>query len=686
MSIASFEFDPIVPYLFIGQKKEEMLQNLRKLKEAAGIRRFMLVFPSWNGDSKGPQALHAFEQFGDLLKEVRERVAADGIEVGWWCSPSLAAGPEYGKDEDEPFQKIVGIDGAVSRSANCPLDRHYIKLLGGYLQTVVERGAPPYIFFEDDYEVSNHDVVQYGCFCPLHLERFSERIGKTMSRAEVEATFRRGDEQSAQLRKAWAILMKDSLVELAGALRRAVDEVAPQTRMALCQPGTCDFDGDLTEAVARAFAGSTKPMVRLFGTDYNSDVANNFPALTFHFLHAKQTLGEDLELIHESDPFPHSRFFFSAAKLRSLITLAMFYGLDGALTYVTQYTDGPLEEEGYYSMVGASRAFFSELRRSVTDCRLAGPRLMYRPHAHVHRPIVGAGVPLVIAPAWASVLGRFGIPYAIKSEEGAVMVCGEDVLDLTGEEIVELLSGGVFLDGLAAFYLCQKGYGDLLGTGITEMDSASSYRICQEKLTASNPWRAHTQGSRMYFTDLTVTTFQRSNVFRLDAHDNSVQTVSEFIDEFGQTVAPATLLYTNRLGGRVAINAFNLALNASASIYNYKRKEQFRGIIEWLSGNHLPVYAEKAPNVFVGAQEHKESGDKIVAVFNLSLDALKQVSLLVDDSWKKEYVYRLHEEGYWEIQDSVQWERLEGKFRLTVPGAYTTLQPLILKFSNLNNT
>ncbi|MCQ6560461.1 hypothetical protein [Paenibacillus mendelii] len=683
MTTAEFQFKSIVPFLFVVNKKAEMLAAMRRLKQEAGICKFILVFPQWNGESKEVStASHAFEKFGDLILEVRQHMADEGIEVGWWCSPSLSVGPQPLNEQEPLFQRIIGIDGAASRTANCPLDEKYIALLSGYVHTVVSRGRPPFVFFEDDYEMSNHDVVRFGCFCPLHLRRFSEQMGlsKVLSREEIEAIFRRGDERSAIYRKAWARLMRDSLVELASRVRAAVDEVAPQTRMALCQPGPCDFDGDLTEAVARAFAGSTRPLVRLFGSDYNSDVANNFPALTFHFLHSKQTLSEDLELIHESDPYPHTRFFFSAAKLRALITLAMFYGLDGSQTYLTQYTDGPLEEEGYFKMVSASRAFFSELRSSVRGFRMAGPRILYRPFAHAYRPIKGNQGPYITTPAWASVLGRFGIPYSIHSEDGPVMVCGEEILDLSKDELVELFKGKVFLDGLAAFYLSKNRYGDFIGAEVTELDSVISDRIGYERLTEHTVWREHTAGERMYFTNLTLTVHQESNVFRIKDMNESAQALSEFVDEFDQVVAPSTILFTNRLGGRVAINAYNLQVNDSASVYNYKRKEQFRGIIEWLGGTSLPVYAGKDPNIFVSAQEHTESGDKMIAVFNMSLDPVQQVTLILDAAWKKDYVYRLDEDGKWVLINDMAWEQTGvNKYTSRISHGCSTLQPLILR-------
>lgn len=678
--MSAAEFNSFVPFLFVEKKKEEMLDTMRKLKKEAGLNKFIIVFPQWNGESKQSSAQTAFEKFGDLILEVRQRLANEGIEVGWWCSPTLSVGPE-----ENTYQKIIGIDGAASRRANCPLDKRYIELLSGYVQTVARRGSPPFIFFEDDYEVSNHDVVRYGCFCPLHLKRYSVQMGlsTTLSREELEVVFRRGDEQSVDYRKAWARLMKDSLAELAGSVRTAVDEVAPTTRMALCQPYTCDFDGDFTEAVARAFAGNTRPLVRLFGSDYHSDVADNFPALTFHLLHSKETLGDGIELIHESDPYPHSRFFFSAAKLRSLITLALFYGLDGSQTYVTQYTDGPLEEEGYFKMVGRSRSFFAELKRSVKGAQLVGPRILYRPFAHAYRPIKGNQAPIQVNPAWASVLGRFGIPYSIKSETGPVMICGEEVLDLSNDELMELLSGGAFLDGLAAFYLCKKGLGDLIGAEVTKLAGSHTDNITHERLTEHAVWRENTSGERMYFTNLAATVHQESVLFQLGRLDEAAKVLSEFVDENDHVVAPATVIFTNRLGGRIAINAYNLHLNHSASIYNYKRKEQFRGIIEWLAGRNLPIYADKNPNVFVSAQDHKDTGDKLAAIFNMSLDPLEQLSLAMDSSWKKTYVYTLNDDGKWMLLEDMEWIQNDtNKYYMCFSCAHTTLHPVILRFTD----
>ncbi|MHA6482781.1 hypothetical protein ACX1C1_12860 [Paenibacillus sp. strain BS8-2] len=682
MAIKDFLFDPIVPILFIKNRKEIMIEAMRKLNREAGLRRFILCFPVWDGEATGSAVLQSFQAFGDLVGEVGQALAPEGIEVGWWCSPSLSI-ELLPSSLDAQAHKIMGVDGAVSKGAYCPLDEQFIASMNVYMKTVVERGRPPYIFFEDDYELSNQGIVRFGCFCPLHMKRFSKLVGKEVSREELEAQFRLGGDQAVEYRKVWANLMRDSLVELAAGMRRAVDEIAPETRMALCQPYVCDVDGNLTEDVAKALAGTTKPLVRLFGSDYSSDQADQFATLTFHMLHSKQTLGEDFELIHESDPFPHSRFFFSATKLRALISLALFYGLDGSLSYVTQYTDGPLEEEGYFRMIARNRAFFTELKRSVEGYRMVGPHLLYRPQAHVHRPIVGNHPHVLVTSAWASVLGKMGIPYTAQAGKGPVMICGEHILDLSDAELRELLSsGGVFLDGLAAMYACRRGYGDLLGVNVTELEAALLDTLVSERLTELDEWTDPGAGTTMYFTNLAQAVQQYSSVFHIACQHPEVLVMSEFWNDVEEAIVPAVTLYENSLGGRVAVMAYDLQQNVSASIFNYKRKEQIRGITEWLGRSKLPVYAAKAPNVFVSAQEHPETGDKLIAVYNLSLDPLEQVSLTIDASWSKPYVHRLQEDGVWTLLDLDDNVSLKDREIMNIRGSFTTLQPLVLRLSD----
>jgi hypothetical protein len=98
------------------------------------------------------------------------------------------------------------------------------------------------------------------------LAEFAKRQQRYFSREELNEIFSKVTPESIRLRRAWAELSRDSLSDLASLIRQKVNKIAPETRILLCQPFNADFEGDFTEAVTRAFAGNTRPAVRLYGT------------------------------------------------------------------------------------------------------------------------------------------------------------------------------------------------------------------------------------------------------------------------------------------------------------------------------------------------------------------------------------------------------------------------------------
>ncbi|MFA6815099.1 MAG: hypothetical protein WCS73_02260, partial [Lentisphaeria bacterium] len=104
-----------------------------------------------------------------------------------------------------------------------------------------------------------------------------------------------------------------------------------------------------------------KPFVRLYGTSYSSDDVSNMPQNIFHALYSKQHLPENFTLYHESDTFPHTRFFMSAGKMKSLMATAYSYAFDGSTFQVRQDLDAPNEEKGYYEMFMLERKRFNAI-------------------------------------------------------------------------------------------------------------------------------------------------------------------------------------------------------------------------------------------------------------------------------------------------------------------------------------
>ena len=84
------------------------------------------------------------------------------------------------------------------------------------------------------------------------LNAFAKRTGCQMTAGELGAVFDNPTPENEHLRKAFAEVSRESLVQFCRRLRSAVDEVDPSVRICLCQSAQVDIDGDTTEADVRA--------------------------------------------------------------------------------------------------------------------------------------------------------------------------------------------------------------------------------------------------------------------------------------------------------------------------------------------------------------------------------------------------------------------------------------------------
>lgn len=86
-----------------------------------------------------------------------------------------------------------------------------------------------------------------GCFCPLHLARFNREQGTAYDRETLAAALGK----DAALAAKYDALLKQSLIELAGVIRRAVDETDPEMPCSFC---ACSRDMRHAPEIARILA------------------------------------------------------------------------------------------------------------------------------------------------------------------------------------------------------------------------------------------------------------------------------------------------------------------------------------------------------------------------------------------------------------------------------------------------
>ncbi|MCO5236958.1 MAG: hypothetical protein M9933_11880 [Chitinophagaceae bacterium] len=663
--------DPIVPIRFYTNRKEKMLQQLIELKNNYRLRRFLLCAPMDETRLTGFPKQSVYKEIGEMILEVKDALRSQDIEIGWWCAPSIRSG------YDRRFQNITDLSGRIAAYSPCPLDPVFREEFSSNVALVAKIAKPFIIQFEDDFELSHQppNNINFGCFCPAHLAEFSKRQGRIYKREELLKLFEVSDGESVALRRKWADLSRDTLTDFAKLIREKVDKVAPKTRISLCQAGVSDFDGDFTESVVRAFAGNTRPLTRLYGSSYSSDDPVSLPASIFHALYSRQHLPDDVECIHESDTYPHTRFFMSAAKIRSFMTVAFAYGFDDSLFYSTQYLDNLLEERGYLEMYKREAKRFSALKAAVANAPVVGCEVMHHPFAHTAVPYVlttakGGGRPSAPLNSWISVLGMFGIPYT--SGGGRVkMVSGASLKIMSDGEIHQMLRGAVMLDGYAAYLLSQRGFGKLIGAEVSPGKEAD---FSFEGIRNIHDHEG-LKGELMYNLIFAPAGSEGGNFYVLNPHENA-EVITDFLAPGEKPVIPGFLRFENEQGGRVVITAFDLRGNRSSAVFNYKKKELIREAVEWVGREELPVFVRDLPNIFCICNKSKAGNYLIVTVINLSSDLITDLSIDVAAGWKNAMVSQLESDGRW-LPVSVQRRdnTLSMKIELMLMG------PVVLKLN-----
>jgi hypothetical protein len=673
MNDSPLSLDPALPFVFYADRPDAMYAAMREIKRTTGIRHFLLIAPSKVIRFTGFPDETLYEAIGDLVGRVRTTLEPEGFRISWWNTATLKVG------SGAPFTPITGLGGATTPFSYCPLDPGFRLRFMRHCQIVAERARPFMILFEDDYEFSNHGRVGYGCFCGHHLRRFAEITGRAYTREELETCFRQVDDTSIALRRQYAAMMRATLADLAAETAAAVQAISPDTRLGLCQPGCWAVDGNMTEAVTLAFGGRNRPWIRICGATYDTDHPVSLPSSMLTVLYTSQHLPDSVEKVHESDTFPHNRFFCSASMLESMITLALSYGCSDSMLYATHHLPEPLIERGYLDMYRDNRERFAALRDSLEGHEVAGLGLVARPDSACASPWTGGGIADngLGGPTNASRLfGRYGFPYTTLPAEVQVLVGEPAARILSDDEIERLLAGRLLLDGPAARVLTERGYADLIGASIADAPFANFNSeqvqavagledVAGKALYSSAYYQWGTEYDTIHVADPLPGTEQVTNFV--------YQGQSVLADRESAIRRPGLMRCVNRLGGRIVLSPTSFTTR-SANFFGYHKREVLRRLIGWLSPEALPAAVLEAPNVSLTANRSADGTSLILTLINLCTDSIPTLKLALSPGYAGSKIERL-EEAAWQPVEHAWHDAV-----LELPLDLKLLKPQFLRF------
>ena len=605
-----------IPVSIAGEKCDagEIADTILTYHKTCGFKRFALIMPGkgWRSISYPPRQY--FEEKAELISQIKKLLPPE-IRCGWWHTLTLKSGPTPG------YQRIVRLNGTEAPFSTCPLDENFRNRFAGDVAYVLQKAHPDFFITEDDLSLNCHGGP--GCFCKRHLEEFARREGRYYSREELESLFTAQAAESRELLRRWQDLSRDTLVLFARTIREEADKLTPEIPMGFMNPGICLKDGNCAESVARAFAGKKHiPFVRFHGTFYGGEQIADIPESLLHGIYSKEHIKGEFHFLHESDCYPHTRFFTSGGCMRALMSAIYSCGYDGSIFFPRSCTDFP-EETAYISMYIKERERFNALHKCVKGCRLQGAKLHYDPFESCNFP--------QCRPEWLRVLFNFGIPFTTRDEADMVFVSGEQLRFMPDKELRKLLSGNIFLDGDAARVLTERNLTELTGVAVREglLQGNARFDLGSKEIINDD-----------FCPDLKGRTMARADMYcprgtgflhKLEICDPACEEVTRIVSSRNEYAAPGMTFFRNAAGGNVVTYATALEKHFGQSLFNYRRQALLQELLI-RCGARFPM-VRKAAKVFLIANEPQIPGDfkAFFTFINLAVDPLEEVSLYLPE-------------------------------------------------------
>lgn len=505
-------------------------------------------YPGHPLDEEQDQWLTALDT---TMTHLRRRRLSVGV------NPWSSVGPwDLGRPDRLGFEPLVSATGErASQQASfaCPRWRRWITEWYGDIAAL----GPDVFWLEDDFRLHNHAPLAFGGFEEIMLDRFRKLAGESPSRQEVvEAFLAPGPPHPwrALLQQTW----RDTQLEAAGAIGDAVRERSQgRTRMGLMssRPGEHSIEGRDWQRLFAALGDDVlhRPHFGGYQETSPSSVATEMAVLD----QQRPLRPAGTWVAPEIDNWPHTRWSKSNASTWSQLAHATLSGADSLLLCLHQFYGGDREPgNGINNLLDRGRASLNWLaERSSSTMQRRGVRVLWREDASTHlqlRPgATWSDLNADTVPA-ARYLLRNGIPVSSTDVDSVVMLTGGVVDAIGDDELLQLMSGPLIMDGRAAEIVSERGHADLLGLQVIES--------VQRLTTSDQPYALETvtpEGASV--SDLAPGTLGSVNhqpaLTRLAVEHGSVWTSIRTPN--GDFWGAGRVACTNRLGGRIITTAIH---------------------------------------------------------------------------------------------------------------------------------
>ncbi|MFA9480293.1 hypothetical protein ACERK3_18625 [Phycisphaerales bacterium AB-hyl4] len=581
--------------------------------------------------SQGLPTMAWVERYLPYLEQAKQRLESEGVAFS--LNPWVTQGHlDRGRDLRTVFPEycwMVGHDGVQCRAQACPRCPHFQRDIVAIWEQYASLN-PNVIWIEDDIRTFNHLPARFACFCDGHLRALADRmdLDKITRNELVSHVLAPG--KPHPWRTAWLDLQRDSMRELCSLLEQAVHRVSPRTRLGLMSSGPINhcLDGRDWRALSKTLAGDRGPIYsRPTLGNYTEKESQGLYESAAQILRTRHVMPAGTIEQTEVENVPFTGYAKSRVFTFMQIAISIASGCDGVTMNLFDHMGSSMSIDPHVvRMLNEKRSFLEKLREAVGPCSVhsstrMGVTVLHHERASDDRTVSTDDDYAALIPRddwFEAALNRLGFPTTFV-DSPLVAADGQMIGAFSDAQITSMLSRGLLLDAVAARTLQERGFGDLLGVELQPLETLNHSRVTAAEALVDPAFG----GEADRYLTLTLPDLLGNGRYAPMQPSDHARPVSWIVNHKRERITPMITTYINRLGGRVAVLALEMASSFGAAFLHPYRQQQIQAILHWLSDGHVPVAIRGGTYPLVLCTR---LADRIVlTLFNLSHDAWPSV-------------------------------------------------------------
>jgi hypothetical protein len=531
---------------------------------------------------------------------------------------------------DIPFPKMVGLDGKETDLNGCP-NRPEMKAYTREKFAIVARIAPDFIWVSDDMRMQSHGEANWGCFCPVCLQLFSQQVGQKFTREELVSAL--DDPGTSHLRAAWVEHNARTIESVYATIGEAIHDTNPRVQTGMMTLGM-DYTGYSGTAYERWFKALRATKARpgqLFYWD--SPPGRAFDTSRMGLLIKALEVSRQTETYsalvqdrqYEYESWPDGRLIKDPQTALNEIVVALAVGCNGAALATLGW--GPPFDE-YLPLLERlhnARPYLESVLRHGATLPAAGLWSAWSPQIFAKRRVRSGEHWLssdTFSPALAydmnvtGVLAQVGIPLSARRSQYGAILTGRIIETLDDAELRSILGGGVLMDTVALRVIIERALGDLTGVRIEASDpELTTARMTMDSFNGPYGGALHWAVSPAGFNSNDV----------LTSVAPGVRGLVELEDELGRKRGLCMTAFENSEGGRVVVSGFA----AWWFLQSAGRRFQMLEIADWISRHKVPVRIKEVLPLTPFVRMNAEGTKGLVVLLNTGLSPIELATVLI---------------------------------------------------------